>query len=540
MGAAVLAGCAQWQRLRRGLRQAATGKGEVATADGLRVGVLGPLEVTGADGQPVRVGGHRVRALLILLALEPGRVLPAAALIERLWPADAAGRPSDAANALQSLVSRLRTALRQGGVSAGVVESSPAGYRLAVPPEAVDAVAFEAQARAGGQALARGDAAAAAAVLRAALGRWRGSALAEVAGEEFAYPLAARLNELRSAATVDRIAADLALAPADAALVGELRQLTAADPLAERPAALLMRALTAAGRQADALAVYRRTREQLAEQLGISPSPQLEQSYLAVLRQEVPQAAGSATPATTAQASTGIPPPSPPQPGTLGRPPTSFIGRDDELTGVLKRLAAERLVTLTGPGGVGKTRLCTEAAARLTVPVWVAGLAPVTDQAEVPYAVLDALGLRERSIAPRGAEPAGDPVGRVCAAIAGRDAVLVLDNCEHVIDAAAALAARLLADCPRVRLLATSREPLRIPGEALHVVAPLPAPPGARPMPGGDLRLPRRAAVRRPGGRRHPRVRACPGQRGRGGQHLPRRSTGCRWPSSWPRRGCAP
>ncbi len=157
----------------------------------------------------------------------------------------------------------------------------------------------------------------------------------------------------------------------------------------------------------------------------------------------------------------------------MRRPPTSFIGRDDDVAGVIKRLRAERLVTLTGPGGVGKTRLATEVAAGLTVPAWFAELAPVTDPAEVPYAVLDALGLRERSIAPRGGDMAGDPVDRLAAALADRDAVLILDNCEHVIDAAAGLAARLLADCPKVRVLATSREPLQIPGETLHVVAPL-------------------------------------------------------------------
>jgi predicted ATPase/DNA-binding SARP family transcriptional activator len=474
-------------------------------ADAVRISLLGPLEVTGPDGQRVRVGGQRVRALLILLALAPGRVLPAPLIISQLWPDD---QPADAANALQSLVSRLRVALRQGGVPDGVIESSPAGYRLAVAPDAVDAVAFEAQARAGGQALARGDAAAAASLLRTALSRWRGTALTEVAGEQFAFAPAARLSELRSAATVDRIEADLLIGGAEAALVSELRELTAADPLAERPVALLMRALAASGRQADALSAYLRTREQLADGLGVSPSPQLEQAYLAVLRQQVPQAVP--VPADSPLADAGEPPPDPAPsepapPGRLGshpaapvvrRPPTSFVGRDDEVSEVLKRLAVERLVTLTGPGGVGKTRLVAEAAARLPVSVWLAELAPVTNQAEVPHAVLDALGLRERSISHRGAETAGDPAGRLCAALADRDAVLILDNCEHVIDAAAGLAARLLSECPRVRLLATSREPLRIPGEALHVVAPLPAPPGPGPGPGHLVEISAYPAVR--------------------------------------------
>ncbi|MDX6344057.1 MAG: hypothetical protein QOH87_4195, partial [Trebonia sp.] len=358
-------------------------------ADTMRVGMLGPLEVSDAAGRPVRVGGHRVRALLVLLALDAGRVVPTHALIDRLWPQE---RPADAANALQSLVSRLRVALRQAGVPEGVVESSPAGYRLSVPPEAVDAIAFEARARAGRQALARGDAREAANLLRAALSQWRGSALTDVAGEEFAFAPAARLTELRAAATLDRVEADLALGAADATMTGELRELTAADQLAERPAALLMRALAATGRQSEALAVYQRTREHLAEHLGVDPSPQLEQVHLAILRQEIPQAAGQGEPRPPREASG-------PHAARVRRPPTSFIGRDEDVAGVLKRLRAERLVTLTGPGGVGKTRLATEVATSVTVPAWLAELAPVTDPAEVPYAILDALGLRERSIA---------------------------------------------------------------------------------------------------------------------------------------------
>ena len=444
----------------------------------VRVSVLGPLELTGGTGRPVRVGGQRVRALLILLALDPGRVQPAASIIERLWPGD---QPADAANALQSLVSRLRVALREGGVPARVIESSPAGYRLAVPSAAVDAVAFAAQAADGARALARGDAVAAASLLHTALSGWRGAPLADVAAEEFALAPAARLTELRAAALLDRIEADLALGGPDAALVGELRALVAADPLAERPAALLMRALAAAGRQADALAVYARVREQLAGDLGVSPSPGLEQVYLGILRQEIPQAdpAGQAPAAGNEDPPAGAPP-------AVRRPPTSFVGRHDDLARVLKRLAAERLITLTGPGGVGKTRLAAETAASLTVPAWLAELAPVTDPAQVAAAVLDTLGLRERSIARRGAEVAGDQLDRLAGALADRDAVLILDNCEHVVDAAAALAARLLSDCPRLRVLATSREPLRIAGEALHVVSPLAAPPGpapARPSP---------------------------------------------------------
>jgi len=443
--------------------------------------VLGTLQVRDGDGREARIGGHRLRALLILLALDAGRVVSAHSLIDRLWPDE---QPADAANALQSLVSRLRAALRQSGLSDGLLESSPTGYRLTIPPEMVDAVAFEARARAGGRALAAGDPREAASLLREALAAWRGPALADVANEEFAAAPAARLEELRSTATLDRIEADLALGEASG-LIGELRAMTAADPLAERPCALLMRALAATGRQADALAVYAQARDLLADRLGVDPSPRLEEVYLAILRQEVPlqPPAVPAPPAATAAPppypERAVPPAQPPAAVSAGqRPPTSFIGRDDDVRGVLKKLAEERLVTLTGPGGVGKTRLAAEAAARLGAPAWFAALAPVSDPSQVPYAVLDALGLRERAISRHAADPGpGDPVDRLCGALAGREAVLVLDNCEQVVEAAALLAERMLADCPKVRILATSREPLRIGGETLWVVSPLAIPP---------------------------------------------------------------
>jgi predicted ATPase/DNA-binding SARP family transcriptional activator len=447
----------------------------------VRIGVLGTLQVRDGDGQPVKVGGHRVRALLILLALDAGRVVPVHALIERLWPDD---RPADAANALQSLVSRLRATLRQSGIAGGVLESSPAGYRLAVAPACVDAVAFETAARAGSRALAAGDAETAARLLHEALTAWRGPALADVAGDDFAAAPAARLEELRSTAVLDRIEADLALGETDG-LTGELTELTAADPLAERPRALLMRALAAAGRQAAALAVYHEARDLLADRLGVDPSPRLEQAYLAILRQDYPERAVAPPSAAPARLSAGQ------------RPPTSFIGRDDDVSGVLKKLAEERLVTLTGPGGVGKTRLAAEAAARLAAPAWFAELAPVSEPSEVPYAVLDALGLRERMIARHNAESGQtDPVDRLCDALADRDVVLILDNCEHVIEAAARLAGRVLADCARARIMATSREPLRIGGETLWPVAPLPVPSLPPPTPANIADLAASPAVR--------------------------------------------
>ena len=504
-------------------------------AGAVRIGLLGTLAVYDEAGQPVRVGGHRVRMLLILLALDAGRVVPAFSLIERLWEDEP---PANAGNSLQSLVSRLRSALREAGPGDQVIESHPAGYRLALAPGQVDAVAFEALARQGSQAFAAGDAATAQRTLREALDAWRGPALADASGARFASGPAARLEELRTLATMDLIEAGLALGDGDS-LVGELRAMIAADPVAERPRGLLMRALYAAGRQAEALAVYAQTRELLASELGVDPSSQLEQIYLGVLRQDLPTGAYGSPPGGVtsggprevrsapgeARSAPGDvspaaerPPPGNPQTARLTgvrKPLTSFVGRDEDVTRVLKMLAEGRLVTLTGPGGAGKTRLAIETAARLAAEsaadsaaqtpaealtgtgaaaanpaggqVWLIELTPVTDPGELPYAVLHTLGIRESPVtrAPAGTGQPGvvaDPVQRLVTVLAQRRGLLILDNCEHIVAAAAALADQVLADCPGIRVLVTSREPLRITGESLWPVPPLPVPPPA-PMP---------------------------------------------------------
>jgi predicted ATPase/DNA-binding SARP family transcriptional activator len=431
--------------------------------DTLRIGLLGPLQVRDEAGRSVHVGGRQLRVLLILLALEAGRVVPSGSLAARIWPEEP---PANPGNALQTLVSRLRAELRRARLDQ-VIESHPAGYRLAVRPDAVDALDFQVLAVRGRRALADGDPREASAVLRSALASWRGEPLADAAGYDFAVAVAAQLTELRSSVLTDRIEADLALGEG-ASLVGELRALLSADPLAERPRALLMRSLYAAGRQAEALEVYHQARELLSGQLGVDPSAQLEQVYLRILRGEensfdseravVPAAVTTAHPVV---------------PSTL----TTFVGRDTEVTQVLKNLGAARLVTLTGPGGVGKTRLATEVAGRLAGGAWFVELAPVTDPADVAFAVLDTLGIRERVISRRTGDPGAGPLDRLAEALADRDEVVVLDNCEHVIDAAAELAGRTLAACPRVRILATSRQPLRIDGETLCPVPPLPVPP---------------------------------------------------------------
>jgi predicted ATPase/DNA-binding SARP family transcriptional activator len=428
----------------------------------VEIGVLGTLRVRDEAGRTVAVGGRRARRLLILLALDAGRVVPVSSLIARLWDDDP---PAGAGNALQSVISRLRGAL--AGLGSGVIESHAGGYRLAVPPETVDALAFESLARHGSRGLAAGDAAGAARLLREALGAWRGPALADVADADFAAGPIARLEELRLAATLDRIEAELLLGER-ASLAGELRSLIAADPLAERPRGLLMRTLSADGRQAEALAVYQETREALRDNLGIDPSPQLEQIYLDLLRQkplDPERGRGDSAPnVRVTHVRTAL---------------TSFVGRQEELRQVLKLLDSDRLITLTGPGGVGKTRLSAEALAKVAAERCFVELAPVTDATEVPYAVLDALGIRESGLwaGPGRREATTDPVDRLVAGLGDRQVVLVLDNCEHLIAPAAALAGRVLAACPGVRVLATSREALGITGERLWPVPALDVPP---------------------------------------------------------------
>ncbi|MBA8951910.1 BTAD domain-containing putative transcriptional regulator [Actinomadura namibiensis] len=427
----------------------------------MRIGILGPVEVT-VSGRAVEVGGARLRALLTLLALEGGRPVPAERLIDALWE-DAV--PAAAPNALQSLVSRLRAA-----VGREHVESRPGGYRLAVPSGAVDAHDFEDRLRA---ARALADPAARAEALRAALALWRGPALADAAGLAFAEGPAARLEGLRQAALEERVDADLELGR-HAELIPELEALAAADPLREPLRGRLIRALYAAGRQADALAEYAAVKRELADALGVDPSPDLEALHLSVLRQD---------PALRA-----APPPSPRAGGNLPARLTSFVGREEDLTRVRKLLAEERLVTLVGPGGAGKTRLAWEAGERARDDaadgVWFVGLAPVDDPAEVPAAVLAAMRPREVPLLSAGhgalvAGEAADPLDLLAGALADRAVLLILDNCEHLLDAAARLADRLLADCPDARILATSREPLGITGETLWPVGPLALPPAA-------------------------------------------------------------
>jgi predicted ATPase len=428
----------------------------------MRIGILGPLEVRDADGRSLPVGGVRLRSMLIRLAIAGGDAVPVDRLAADLWPGEG---PADAANAVQALVSRLRASAGKDIVSLG-----PTGYRLTVPSGEIDAWAFEQAVTAARARLADGSHAAAAEAFRGALRMWRGPALADVADAPFAAAAIARLSELRLAATEDRIDADLALGKG-AELVPEAEELAGEHPLRERLRGQLMRALYAAGRQADALGVFEDTRKLLAAQLGVDPSPALSDVHLAILRAELPRSPAPVPAPAAARRRTNLP-------AQL----TSFVGRDEDLERVASRLLAEsRLVTLTGPGGAGKTRLAVETGARvadeLADGVWFVPLAPVRDAIDVPQAVLTALGAWPADPVEAARLAALEPLDRLAEVLAARSVVLVLDNCEHVLDAVAALAGRVLADAPGVRILATSREPLGLTGETLFPVPSLTLPP---------------------------------------------------------------
>ncbi|MDI5964325.1 AfsR/SARP family transcriptional regulator [Streptantibioticus silvisoli] len=463
----------------------------------MRFGILGETLAYGPDGRPLALGGPRRRAVLALLLLDAGRFVPVDRLVDALYGEQP---PAGVANAVQSQVSRLRAVLGD------VIERHPAGYRLAVDPAEVDVHRFARLAAEGRRALAAEEPARAARVLAEALALWRGPALADVREAPFAAAQVTRLTEARAGALENRMAAGLALGD-HAALVPELRELVAEFPLRERPLAQLMRALAGSGRQVEALEVYDSARRELAETLGADPGPELSGAQLAVLRGDVSRETSTPVPGgSTAGVSreTSLTRTSGPvsretssvrsavsRETALPAQLTSFVGRAPELARIAERLTVARLVTLTGPGGAGKTRLSIEAAARHADDVCFVPLAGVTDGDDVPQAVLGALGLREVGLMPS-AGPVQEPLDRMVAALSHRSMLLVLDNCEHVIDAAAALAAGLLAGCPSLRVLATSRAALGITGETLCPVPMLSVPPPEA----GDARLEDFPAVR--------------------------------------------
>ncbi len=420
--------------------------GAVANSNGTAIEfrVLGPVEAS-RGGRPLRLGGRRQRALLALLLLEPGRAISVDKLMEELWHGDP---PAGAEKTLRVYISRLRSALTDDPVIA-----RPPGYVLEVEADRIDATRFERLLHDGHDALDRGAAGLAADRLGAALALWRGPALSDVADDGTLALEAQRLDELRLVCREEQIEARLALG-GHAELIAELERLVTEQPLRERLWRMLVIALYRSERQADALAAYRRARRLLAEELGLEPSEELRVLERAVLRQKV----AAASPAEARH--------------NLPAPVTRVVGRERELADLERLLREERLVTLTGMGGAGKTRLALEAASRQVGAwrggVWLVDLIPLSDPALLPAAVARTLGVADR--------PDVTPLAGLLDQLRAMELLLLLDNCEHLVEACAGLTHEVLRACADVRVLATSRLALGTPGEFDYALDPLATP----------------------------------------------------------------
>ncbi len=433
--------------------------------------MLGALEIR-RNGEVVPLRSARQRTLLARLLVDAGEVVSTDALADALWGDEP---PADPCNAVQTYVARLRETL---GADVALRTRSP-GYLLDVGPDEVDAQRFE-QLLAG-TPRPPDQAEVACARLDEALGLWRGPAYAGFA-DDLARAEALRLEERRLVALEQRAACRLVLGEA-VDVAGELEALVADHPWRERFVELQMRALVALGRDNDALAAYRAYRTRLADETGLEPSQPLGELEGAILRGEL---ARHAVPAEAR--------PAPPTPWAEVRPPivTSLVGRDAEVDAVCAALQTHRLVTLTGPGGVGKTRIAAEVASdagRDAEPVeeeivWV-DLAALADVDAVPHAVASVAGV---DLA-HGQPVSEEAVGTLTDALAGRRLLVVLDNAEHLLEVVAPLAHELVQRASPVRVLATSRERLAVDGEHVLPVAPLPSEAGDE-----DTELP--AAVR--------------------------------------------
>jgi len=449
---------------------AATGPPRGHYGWGMRFGVLGPLAVWTDEDEPVRIGDAKVRALLVSLLLARGRLVPADRLVRDLWGEHPPTRPTAV---LQARVSQLRGDLERAEPGArSLVRHRAPGYLLEA--DDVDAARFEDLLRRAGAAA---DPRTRADLLTGALDLWRGPVLPESADAEPVLSAAARWDELRVTALEERALARLDLGE-HSALVAELADEAPRHPYRERLHAAHIRALYGAGRQGEALAAYERLRARLTGELGIDPGPELTDLHRAVLAQDPAlgpvrgreQAAqpGSRPPEQrhTASPGAGLPP------APLG----DLVGRDAHLRALRSLTGDRRLVTLTGPGGVGKTRLALAVAAGEPAGgvrfVELAGLPPGGDPVPVLAA---ALGARDD-----GAASGPGLLDRVAELLRGAHPLLVLDNCEHVVDPVAAAVSRLLRAVPGLRVLVTSQVPLDVTGEHLYAVPPLDLPePGA-------------------------------------------------------------
>ncbi len=430
-------------------------------------GLLGSMELR-VDGQPAKLPAPAERTLLALLLLAPGRTVSTSTLMDRLWSEGTL--PDHPANALQLRVSKLRRALAALGLD--LVHREASGYRADVNPSAVDLHVFTDRIRQARAESARGGASSPAVVelYGQALELWRGDPLADFAGEMWATVEAARLTQLRLGALAEHAQVALALGR-HSDVAASLEPVIKEQPQQEALVGLLMTALYQAGRQAEAVEVFLRTQRSLDEELGLQSSAQLRALYQRVLQQD-PQLSPPPAPGPFAAAAGD-----PEQPSVLyGVPTSALIGRDDATRAVTELLAATRLVTLVGPGGAGKTSLATAIARDLGRTfehgARVVHLASVDRPVDVPLAVAQAVG-----VPTDGANPTVQVRDRLLAYLQNRRMLVVIDNCEHVVDAAARLVDTMASTAPGLVILATSREALAVTGEVQYSVGPLAVPP---------------------------------------------------------------
>lgn len=437
--------------------------------------LLGPIEVVAADGTSVDIGSPRHRETLAALAVDAGRVVSTDTLLDRVW--GETGRGGTLAN-LQAVISRLRSRLRDAALPAEIV-TAPPGYRLEVADGALDVTHLSTGIEHARASLATGDLALAQEHLTTALGWWRGDPLADVP-QPFARTEAIRLEGVRL--TGEELAAelDLRLGRPGAAVV-RLQELAIQHPLRESVRGQLMRALYLAGRQADALGEYDALRTQLVEELGVDPSPAVQRLHQQILEQDPALRPTSPEPptATTTTTTTAAPAPTTPDPSSASPRPSAIpstallgelVGRDRDIAYLVDLLRAptSRLVTVTGVGGCGKSRLAL-AVASAAEDLFADGaalvpLAPLRDESAVIPAIARAVGVAE----------GGDPFAALLDLLRDRDQLLLLDNAEHLLDAWPEVAT-LAAACPGLRILVTSRIPLRVRGEVLFPLTPLDA-----------------------------------------------------------------
>ncbi|HUP99590.1 MAG TPA: BTAD domain-containing putative transcriptional regulator, partial [Aeromicrobium sp.] len=408
------------------------------------VGVLGPVRLNQPDGAEIRISSERQRRLLAALALHAGSVTDTDVLVEMIWGPSGDAAPENPPGAVHTLVARLRRLLPPG-VS---VVTEGRGYRLELPSRQLDSQAFIAHLN---EARACEHPAAQLEELASALALWRGRPFADLDHPDVA-PEVARLAELLSVVIEQQAEALLAVGRTGEAIAA-LEPLALAEPLREGTVALLMQALAADGRKADALRAYARLRRALVEEMGLDPSPDLRRLEGELLRQE--SMAGPARPRT------GVPRPR--------LPVSAFIGRRAEMEATMAALRRCRIVTLCGPGGVGKTRLARHTAAAIADDyhdgVHVIDLEAATSRADLVAIIAAALRLT-----PSGDESLED---RIVSVLSVRRQLLVLDTCEHVIEGAASVIESIVTGTDDVDVLATSREPLRADGEQLLRIGPL-------------------------------------------------------------------